>query len=206
MEGTEKLARMSAETRREKLVEAAIRVMVRDGVTNATTRSIVAEADMTLGVFHYAFRSKQELMEQVSEAVAKQSRAEINAAMFVEGMELVDIVRAGLHAYFDHVVAHPQEHLMAYELTYVGLRDPELGDVAKRQYDYYLSDNKAMILALAEFLGIEFTMPVDVVNRYIFSLVDGLALNYLAIGEETQAREVLDHAATTFLTMVRPRA
>ena len=64
------MARVSADVRRERLVEAAIRVMVRDGVAKATTRSIVAEADMPLGAFHYCFRSKEELLENVIEAIS----------------------------------------------------------------------------------------------------------------------------------------
>ena len=72
------MARMSAGDRRELLVAAAIRVMTRDGVAKATTRAIASEAEMPLGVFHYAFRSKQELMTMVTETIARQSKAEID--------------------------------------------------------------------------------------------------------------------------------
>src|SRR5687767_631996 len=109
---------MSAADRRELLVEAAIRVMTREGVVKATTRAIAAEAGMPLGVFHYAFRSKQELMAKVTETIARQSKAEIDAAVFSRpDLELYDVVLAGLSAYFEHVVAHPHEHLVTYELT-----------------------------------------------------------------------------------------
>ena len=75
------MTRMSAAERREQLVAAAIRVMTRDGVVRATTRAIASEAGMPLGVFHYAFRSKAELMAVVTETIAQQSKAEIDAAM-----------------------------------------------------------------------------------------------------------------------------
>ena len=48
------MARMSAADRRDKLVDAAIAVMSREGVANTTTRAIVAEAGMQIGVFHTA--------------------------------------------------------------------------------------------------------------------------------------------------------
>ena len=90
---------------------AAIRVMTRDGVAKATTRAIASEAEMPLGVFHYAFRSKQELMTMVTETIARQSKAEIDAAVLGdEPPELLDLIVAGLCAYFDHVVEHPHEH------------------------------------------------------------------------------------------------
>ena len=200
------MARMSAEDRREKLVEAAIRVMTRDGVLKATTRAIAAEADMPLGVFHYAFRSKQELMAMVIETIARQSRNDIEAAVLSgDPPELVDLVLRGLTAYFDHVVAHPDEHLVTYELTATALRDPELGEVGRRQFDYYLEQNEVLLVAAAELLQVEYVHPVPVVNRLVFSLMDGLALNWLAKGDEEEARAVLEMAAQMIAGMVRPR-
>jgi AcrR family transcriptional regulator len=200
------VARMSAEDRRELLVEAAIRVMTREGVAKATTRAIAAEAEMPLGVFHYAFRSKQELMSTVTETIARQSKAEIDAAVLGDGApELLDLALAGICAYFDHVVQHPLEHLVTYELTTNALRDEELLEVAKRQYEYYLEQNAALLEALGEVLGLEFTEPLPVVNRYIFSVMDGLALNWLAKGDEEEARAVLDLLARTLTALVRPR-
>ena len=199
------MTRMSAGDRRELLVEAAIRVMTRDGVAKATTRAIAAEADMPLGVFHYAFRSKQELMTMVTETIARQSKAEIDAAVLGdEPPELLDLVFAGLCAYFDHVVHHPHEHLVTYELTTNALRDPELLEVGKRQYDYYLEQNAALLEAVAELMGFEYTEPLPIINRYVFSVMDGLALNWLAKGEEDEARAVLHLLARTLTTMVRP--
>jgi AcrR family transcriptional regulator len=197
---------MSAGDRRELLVEAAIRVMTRDGVAKATTRAIASEAEMPLGVFHYAFRSKQELMTMVTETIARQSKTEIDAAVLGDGPpELLDLALAGVRAYFDHVVQHPLEHLVTYELTTNALRDEELLDVAKRQYEYYLEQNAALLEALGELLGLEFTEPLPVVNRYIFSVMDGLALNWLAKGDEEEARAVLTVLARTLTTLVRPR-
>ncbi len=94
---------------------------------------------------------------------------------------------------------------MTYELTTTALREEELLDVAKRQYDYYLEQNAALLEALGELLGLEFTEPLPVVNRYIFSVMDGLALNWLAKGDEEEARAVLDLLARTLTTLVRPR-
>ncbi len=200
------MARMSAEDRREQLVAAAIRVMTRDGVARATTRSIAAEAQMPLGVFHYAFRSKQELMTRVTETIARQSKTDIDAAVLTgSAADLNAVVRAGLTAYFDHVVAHPGAHLVTYELTTTALRDEELGDVAKRQFDYYLEQNEALLEAVADLFSLDYVAPLPVVSRYVFSVMDGLAMNWLARGDEPQARAVLDLLCDTLVAMTRPR-
>jgi AcrR family transcriptional regulator len=198
---------MSAGDRREQLVAAAIRVMTREGVAKATTRAIAAEAGMPLGVFHYAFQSKAELMSVVTQTIAQQSKAEIDAATLSGATDdLLELITAGLTAYFDHVVAHPHEHLVTYELTTAALRDSELVEVAKRQYDYYLAENAQLFAALSELMGMEFTEPVPVITRYVLSVMDGLALNWLARGDEAEAREVVQLTARTLLGMVRQPA
>jgi AcrR family transcriptional regulator len=201
------MTRMSADARRAELLEAAIRVMTRDGVARATTRAIAAEAGMPLGVFHYAFRSKHELMVWVVETIASRSRTDIDAVVLAADRptELRDVVFAGLFAYFDHVVEDPHAHLVTYELTTSMLRDPELEGVAGKQYDYYLQENEKLLRTAADLLGVEFVHPLPVVSRFLFSVMDGLVLNYLARGDEEEARRVVELTADTLLTMVRPR-
>jgi AcrR family transcriptional regulator len=195
---------MSAEDRRDQLVAAAIRVMTREGVVKATTRAIAAEAGMPLGVFHYAFRSKAELMAVVTRTIAQQSKTEIDAVTLSGGTDdLYNLVLGGLTAYFDHVVSNPDEHLVTYELTTTALRDDDLEDVAKQQYDYYLEENEKLLHAVGDLLGMEFTEPLPVVSRYVFSVMDGLALNWLARGDEEEARRVVELTARTVMTMVR---
>jgi hypothetical protein len=45
-----------------------------------------------------------------------------------------------------------------------------------------------------------------VVSRFAFSVMDGLALNYLSIGNEEEAREVVHLAVQALSSMVRPRS
>ena len=61
--------RVSAQNRREQLLEAAIRVMSKEGLDRATTRRIAEVAGTTQGVFHYAFQDKNELLTAVVAAV-----------------------------------------------------------------------------------------------------------------------------------------
>ena len=200
------MARMSAEERRTALVEAAIRVMTRDGVARATTRAIAGEAEMPLGIFHYAFRSKHELLVRVIQEIAKQSKGDIDAAVLDKpDLQLEELATAGLMAYFDHVVAHPKEHLLTYELTQFALRTEGFEGVAEEQYSYYLKENEALLAAFAEIMDIEYTVPLSVISRFSFSLMDGLALNYLAIGNEDEAREVVRLGVDVLRNFVRPR-
>lgn len=117
------MARMPSAERRRQLTEAAIRAMTRDGVARTTTRSIAAEAGVSLSVFHYCFDSKQALLESVITTIADHSVSLAKEAIRPRAT-LRETVRAGFQAYWDHVVAHPEEHMLTYELTQYALRQP----------------------------------------------------------------------------------
>ncbi|MBU6373494.1 MAG: TetR family transcriptional regulator [Alphaproteobacteria bacterium] len=48
---------------RDRLVAAAVRVVARDGLEAASVKTIAAEADVTPGLLHYHFPSKEALLE-----------------------------------------------------------------------------------------------------------------------------------------------
>lgn len=200
------MARMSVEERRELLTEAAIKVMTREGVARATTRAIASEAQMPLGIFHYAFASKHELLVRVIQTIARRSKGDIDAAVLTDPeLDLVEVATAGLMAYFDHVVAHPQEHMLTYELTQFALREQGFEGVAKEQYEYYLRENEELLAVFADIMQLEYVVPLSVVSRFTFSVMDGLALNWLAKGDEEDAREVVHLTVRLLADLVRPR-
>lgn len=70
----------AADGRRAELVEAAGRVVARDGVAAATTRRIAEEAGLPHGLVHYWFASKDELLEEVIMTLLRQFE-EVTAAL-----------------------------------------------------------------------------------------------------------------------------
>lgn len=127
------MTRMPSAQRREQLTEAAIRAMARDGVAKTTTRSIAAEAGVSLSVFHYCFDSKQALVESVITPLTDTSVGVVKEALRPRAT-LEETVRAGFQAYWDHVRAHPDAHMLTYELTQYALREPGFEHLARRQY------------------------------------------------------------------------
>jgi AcrR family transcriptional regulator len=66
--------------RRAELVEAAGRVVARDGIAAATTRRIAEEAGLPQGLVHYWFASKDELLEEVIMTLLRQFEAATSEA------------------------------------------------------------------------------------------------------------------------------
>ncbi|QCX26642.1 TetR/AcrR family transcriptional regulator [Nocardioides jishulii] len=183
------MVRMSVEDRRAQLVDAAIEVMTRDGVPRATTRAIVAEAGASLSVFHYCFGSKRDLFEEVVRTIVDRSAALAREALRTTQGD-ADPVRASLMAYWDHVTAHPAQHLLTYEVTQYCLRHAELAEVAKVQYEHY-----AGVIAehlLTSLPDARQDVAPAVVARYLAVVIDGLTLDWLVRRDDAQALAVLD--------------
>ncbi|MCC9712109.1 MULTISPECIES: TetR/AcrR family transcriptional regulator [unclassified Streptomyces] len=196
------MARLPSAERRRQLTEAAIRAMTRDGVPRTTTRSIAAEAGVSLSVFHYCFESKQELIESVITTITGHYVTLVREAIRPRDT-LRETVRAGFQAYWDHVSAHPGEHMLTYELTQYALREPGFEHLARRQYEMYQVTYADLIEQLRRSMGFELTVPVPVLARYLAAMTDGLTLNFLVLGDDAAWTDILDTITEHVAGMVR---
>ncbi|SMF50635.1 TetR/AcrR family transcriptional regulator [Streptomyces sp. Amel2xC10] len=202
------MARMPSAERRRQLTEAAIRAMARDGVARTTTRSIAAEAEVSLSVFHYCFDSKQALIESVITTLTDHSVTVVKDALRPAGAPtpratLEETVAAGFRAYWDHVRAHPDEHMLTYELTQYALRQPGFEHLARRQYALYAEAYADLIEQLRCDMELRLQVPVSVLARYLAAMTDGLTLNYLVLGDEEAWTDILETVTAHIAGLVR---
>ncbi|MEU3889412.1 TetR/AcrR family transcriptional regulator [Streptomyces sp. NPDC029041] len=196
------MARLPSAERRRQLTEAAIRAMARDGVPRTTTRAIAAEAGVSLSVFHYCFDSKQQLIESVITTITGHYVTVVKEAIRPRAT-LEETVRAGFQAYFDHVRAHPDEHMLTYELTQYALRQPGFEHLARRQYELYAEAYTELIDQVRQSMGLRLHVPVPVVARYLAAMTDGLTLNYLVLGDDSAWTGILDTVTAHVAGLVR---
>ncbi|MGW3289194.1 TetR/AcrR family transcriptional regulator [Streptomyces sp. NPDC001002] len=199
------MARMPSAERRGQLTAAAIRAMARDGVAKTTTRSIAAEAGVSLSVFHYCFDSKQALIESVITTLTDDSVRVVKQALRPRAT-LVETVRAGFEAYWDHVRAHPDAHMLTYELTQYALREPGFEHLARRQYELYGAAYAELIDQLRDGMDLQLAVPVSVLARYLAAMTDGLTLNYLVLGDESAWADILDTVTAHIAGLVQDEA
>lgn len=198
------MPRIPAEQRRRALAEAALRVMARDGVAAATTRAIVAEAGMSLSAFHYCFRSKNELLAELVDALVEREMAAALSTLR-PGADVNRALRKGLRAYWALVEAAPDEHRVTYELTQYARCSADLADVPRRQYESYFAGAAAVLRALADTAGVRWSVPVPVLARMLVAVLDGLTLGWLADRDGVQALAVLDRFADQLAGYAEPR-
>ena len=190
------MSRVSSAERRAALVRAALRVIDRDGVHAATTRMIVAEAGMSLASFHYAFRSRDEMMrELVAFVVADEQRVSLEA--LDPDADIRSAVRAGMRAYFELLRAHPSREQALQELVQYSLRTPGLEHLPRAQYASYFHTARVLLERGAENAGVQWSLPTEQLARILIAITDGLTVAWLADRDDEAAGTLIDFAADT---------
>jgi AcrR family transcriptional regulator len=190
------MTRIPADQRRAALVRAALVVIARDGVHGATTRAIVAEAHMSLASFHYAYRSRDELIREVISFVVDQQEAVSRAALAASD-DLRSTVRSGLQAYFDLLKEYPEREQAMFELMHYSMRTPQLGTLPAVQHGSYLTAAHTLLEVGAAAVGVEWSLPLDDLARILVALTDGLTYAWLADRNDAAAGRLMDHIADT---------
>lgn len=193
--------RIPLEQRREELVAAAIRVISRDGVAKATTRRIVAEAEMPLGAFHYAFATQDELMRAVIDTVTEQERFAAQAGSW-DARSLESALRSGFETYIGLLEADPERELVLMELALFSRRHS--ADGMRDQWSTYFESAAEMLSYAAELTGSEWTSPRDELARLLVALLDGITLAWLADRDSDAARRTAPYAASASVAHAHP--
>lgn len=198
------IRRLSFDRRRLELVEAAIRVIARDGLAAASTRAIVAEAGMPLGSLHYVFGSREELIGAVIEHVTDEERiaAWIGADLVAGETSLEAILTAGLEAYLRLLEAAPNRELALLEVALHAIRhDP---DAVRDQWATYHRAVGASLRYAAELAHVRWTEPVEDIARYLTTSLDGLTVTWLTDRDGAAARRHIGFLARSFAALAVP--
>lgn len=176
---------LRGEGTRTALVDAAVRVVEREGVAAATTRRIAAEAGLPLGAVHYWFRDKRALLAAVVAALLDQVREQAVAPSGPRAQDAQDAQDGGLVALHRRLAALPAERQLAlFEVTTHALRDPALHHLAREQYAAY---REVALEAVASWAGDGAdALPGGrtALATLLVACLDGLTLAALADGPE----------------------
>lgn len=189
------MTRIPPAARRTALVQAALRVVARDGVSAATTRRIVAEAGMPLASFHYVFASRDALMAELVEVAVAGEQSDLAPAFDPPPADLRHAIRSGLEHYFAGVRADPDREKAMFELTQWALREPGFAPLADRQYQRYYEVAERAAIDAARLTGSTWSLPTADVARLLVTLTDGLTVAWLATRDDRAAAATIDFAA-----------
>ncbi|WP_262387067.1 TetR family transcriptional regulator [Streptomyces sp. TRM49041] len=170
--------RLKGERRRRQLLEAALRIVERDGVTGVTHRSVAKEAGLPPSSATYYFATVDELL-----VAALARSADRYSALLREAAAAPDPVAALARRLAAELAEGRLPFIAEYELYLLAARQPALRPVAQRCVD----DLAALARGRTD-------DPVAI--RAFRAGVDGLLVQALVTGATPDAREieaVLDH-------------
>ncbi|MCP2322463.1 AcrR family transcriptional regulator [Hamadaea flava] len=197
------MARMAVTERRAALIQAALRVIAADGVAAATTRAITAEAGMSLASFHYAFRSRDELIAELIPYVVEHESLAAEQTLAV-GHDLRETIQRGLQGFLDLVAADPAREQAMFELSLYALRTEELHEAAKAQYASYYKAAEGIVEAAAQLTGRTWSRPASEIAQIVVTLTDGLTLGWLVHRDRAATQPILDFAADAIAALADP--
>ncbi|HYQ74273.1 TetR/AcrR family transcriptional regulator [Cellulomonas sp.] len=207
---------MAVAERRRELVDAAVRVIARDGVAAATTRAVVAEAGMSLASLHYAFPSREHLIEAVIAEVTAQERRAAEYGLLpmatVDGTgagpadppALEDVIASGLERYVELLAERPEREQALLELALYAMRTPGQRGAVVAQYAVYRDSARATLATAALAARSRWTVPLDEVARGLVMTTEGLTTVWLADRDTEAARRTARFAARAIAALAEP--
>lgn len=197
------MAHIPVRERRHALIEAALRVVAARGLAQATTRAIVAEAHMSLASFHYAFESRDELVDELIKTMVERERAAVRPEL-IPGSGLREVLEAGLLGYFGLLHDDPAHEQAMLELTQYALRSEDRSALARTQYASYTDIAESSLTFAAEYTSSVWVVPVTAVARTLLALTDGFTLRWLVDRDDEAARAAIAVAAQALASLAEP--
>jgi AcrR family transcriptional regulator len=173
------MAHVSADTRREQFIEAAVRVIAREGVDGATTRKIAQEAQAPLASLHYCFQTKEKLLFAVFESLSQEFYVDADAAVIeADNASLGCVVEQLMTLVGQAITEKPGKARATLEIAmWASRNDPELGG---RLYDIFLTSWEGVLRKAHVTLSDE---ELRSVVRVIAAVSDGFTLQMSAAAD-----------------------
>lgn len=172
-------------------MDAAFRVIARDGLPAATTRAICAEAGIQQGLFHYAYETKAELLQELTSTVLTVQMRELFEP--TPGVStLRDALRGALDQLMDATLVDRDRQMVISELmTADRRRDKDPGALDRWHHTRYTELAEEFLTEVADRFDAEWTVPLHELARLSASSVSGVVRAWLADDDDDLARASL---------------
>jgi AcrR family transcriptional regulator len=177
------MAYLSYEERRRQLVDAAVQVIVTEGLAKTTTRRVAEQADAPLGALHYCFSNKQDLMNAVLDR-GTETFAEVFAVVGdTEGVEAT--IRSCVDAYWRWTRDHSGLNMALQEMLLWMIRHHEPGEQLHSSLRSPFGGEvmRAKLRRACDAEAVELAVPIDDIVRFIIDHFDGMLIDLAASGD-----------------------
>jgi AcrR family transcriptional regulator len=181
------MSRLPIAKRRHEIVDAAVRVALRDGIDRLTTRNVASEAGVAVSVLHYCFGTRDALLRELITRIVDDTSKSL-APVFEGDGDLRTRINRAIEAFCSAIEIDPARHLLTYEIAAWTQRNPEFAGLGEWQYQCYYRATEAFLLHLAEVTGVTWTIPVETMTRIMVAQNEGVTLAWLIDRDGARAR------------------
>ncbi|MCZ6805743.1 MAG: TetR/AcrR family transcriptional regulator [Deltaproteobacteria bacterium] len=184
----------------QQIIEAAIRVLARQGYARTTLLEIAKEAGMSKGALHYHYPTKEALIHAVLETACNVVQARTVEA-WSPSENPFEALRKSLEELWATRAQRTDEALVVADLLALSLYDeslrPKLAEfyeLGARQIRDYLEEHLIS-------LGLEPRIPLDLLPRIVIGMLDGLVMQAFVDPDALSPDEVVDAIQTIAISI-----
>lgn len=195
--------RLPADQRRAQLLRAALEIAEHDGLGAVTVRGVAERAGVSLGVVHYCYTDKEELLRELIGAVNSEVHQAAKAFVSVDfdsGIRGREGLRRRLYEAIDLIwaviSASPDRQLLTYEIVSYSLRThglPEVG-LARDQQESNEAIVRSVLERTASSADVYWSMGLDDMVKVVLSIITGIGLRWQIYRDDDEANTLLHRA------------
>ncbi|ROS78794.1 TetR/AcrR family transcriptional regulator [Cellulomonas sp. PhB143] len=197
------MTRMPIEERRAQLLDAALSLAAREGVEAVTIRGVAHEAQVSLGVVHYCFDGKDDLLQAMGRSMALVASEHVVGALQTEG-DLTVVAHALADALWTGLQPRRHMRLLTFEFATAGVRSMALRAVAQEHLEQTWAMTSAILERLAVVGSVQFPLGFAMLSRLVAGYIDGIEIAWLVDQDDDAALASFHALADYVLSLAQP--
>lgn len=185
----------------QQIIDAAIRVLARQGYANTSLLEIAREAGMSKGALHYHYPTKEALIHAVLETACNAVQARTLRA-WSPSDDPFEALRKSLEELWATRAERTDEALVVADLLALSLYDESLRPKLAEFYELGAQQIRDYLEKNLLSLGLESRISLDVLPRIVIGLLDGLVMQAFVDPDAFTPDQVVDAVQTLAMSIL----
>lgn len=187
----------------QQIIDAAIRVLARQGYARTSLLEIAKEAGMSKGALHYHYPTKEALIHAVLEAACNVVQARTTEAWSPSDNPF-DALRKSLEELWATRAERTDEALVVADLLALSLYDESLRPKLAEFYELGARQIRDYLEERLVSLGLESRIPIELLPRIVIGMLDGLVMQAFVDPDALSPDEVVNAIQTIAISIFIP--
>ncbi len=184
----------------QQIIDAAIRVLARQGYANTSLLDIAKEAGMSKGALHYHYPTKEALIHTVLETACNAVQTRTMQAWSPSDNPFAAL-RKSLEELWATRAERSDEALVVADLLALSLSDESLRPKLAEFYELGAEQIRAYLEQNLISLGLEPRISLEILPRIVIGLLDGLVMQAFVDPDALSPDEVVDAVQTIAISI-----